>query len=506
MTLHLNALSGEELASIKAFSDWTGAQVMQALSEQKPLLPGTVYKMMFGDAEFTEERKVSELSEQSGESDAEASELIISVTVQRKESFQEDVDLALIKAAAALDLNLVKTLLSTGASAKFVHDPPGTWGATDRKSALHVAIQGLRNPEPAAVESWKGVIATLLEANADVNAKRSYCDWRGCGSSSTAFEMILPHAMKDAKLMQDFLEAGADPNTVSISSVHSMRSDGGSRHAVIHTATHSGNHQVLRTLLDAKADANVAATERISNERGYDRDKSETCLHIACLKGDVKGAALLLAHGADVNAERKELLHEDKTEEEMIEELPDMPQKSKNGGGKKKVITDDPRECGYVSPVRCVLEKKSSLHIALKSNDAALTTLLVCAGANVSAEYQYGSTLKSPEELCDGNATLLSALAGSVPLPSGSEVSSGEATKMYKILKVFKAWDKDGNGFIDEEEFTQALTELGLPADDITSFFNTADWNRDGQISYSEFVDWLYSGLAPSAVVDSMEA
>mmetsp|Transcript_16666 Transcript_16666/g.31002 ORF Transcript_16666/g.31002 Transcript_16666/m.31002 type:complete len:598 (-) Transcript_16666:199-1992(-) len=510
VAVHFKAVSGNYMASIMAVSDWTGAQVLKALEDKKPLLPGHEYKMIFGDAEFTADQKISSLSEKIDEPAEKISELTMTAMVQRKESFQMDMDLALIKAAGALNLDLVKELLSAGASAKFVHDPEGTWGAQDRKSALHMAIQGLpyRDPEPAVVESWKAVIATLLEANADVNARRSSSDWRGCGSSSTAFEMILPKAMSDAKLLQVFLEAGANPNTESRREVHSMRTDGSTKHAVIHTATQAGNHQVIRTLLDAKADANSTATERMNNERGYDRDTSETSLHIACKKGDVKGAALLLAHRADVNTERRELLQEEKTREEMMAEMPDMPVKSKKGGKVKSKkatsMTDDPREDGYVSPVRCISLKETALHIAIKSKNVALTTLLMCAGADASAEYVHGDTVKQPEGLCSGDATLLAALASPGSLPSGSEVSSDKAASMmYKILKVFREWDKNADGFIEMDELTKVLKDLGVPEDSIPSIFTGADWDRDGKISYSEFVDWLYSDIPSAALIDS---
>jgi hypothetical protein len=93
----------------------------------------------------------------------------------------------LITAAHAADFGKVSELLARGADAKYVDESAGIWGSCDRKSALHMALS-----HPAVVHAdAKKVVLALLAAGADVNALRKNYDWRGCGHSNTAFEMLL---------------------------------------------------------------------------------------------------------------------------------------------------------------------------------------------------------------------------------------------------------------------------------------------------------------------------
>ena len=75
---------------------------------------------------------------------------------------------ALLKAAADCDVNKVEELLKKGASASYSFYDPGTWGATQRRSPLHVALLGKKGTNK------KATIKLLLEAGADVNAS-NYC-------------------------------------------------------------------------------------------------------------------------------------------------------------------------------------------------------------------------------------------------------------------------------------------------------------------------------------------
>lgn len=420
VAIQVVSLSGEELLSISEGGDMSCTDVVHALEAKSPLLPGHEYKLARGDTSLVDEVKMCDL-------DASSGELKLNAVVQQKPSMQEDLNMALIEAAGKLDLDSIKTLLAAGASAAFVHDPPGTWGSCDSKSALHVAIQCRargQGPPSSELDPWKSVIATLLEAKADVNAQRRQSDWRGCGSSSTAFEMVLPAAMQDAALLQVLLAAGANPNTESQRSVHSMRSDGGSRHCVLHTAVDSGNHDVIKTLLDAKADANDSRTEKISNERGYNRDMSETSLHIACKRGDVKTSALLLVHGADINAIRKDLIQENIPEAELVARMPGKTKsKSKSAA---MMCGDDPREPGYVCPVRCIPIRETALHIAVQKKHAGLVTLLACAGADVRLPREQGATATSTADLCCGETVLLDATSATWPLSPNCELFAEE--------------------------------------------------------------------------------
>jgi len=208
-------------------------------------------------------------------------------------------NIELIEASAQNDLNRVRALLAKGALATHVQNKHGTWGAFSSRSALHAAIKA----KPALAHEdaeWVALLEVLLEAKADVNAMRKDYDWRGCGVSTTAFDMVLPSAMQNVHLLEMFLNAGASANTRSEQNVHSMNTDGRSVHFVLHTAIRGHNLEIVRAFLDAGADVDAVHSEHFDNERGFSRHLEETGLHIACAYGDLAMCALLLARGADV--------------------------------------------------------------------------------------------------------------------------------------------------------------------------------------------------------------
>jgi len=427
------SVSGEELALIPASVDWSCADVARNLQGKSPLLPGHEYRLIHGINSLTDDQKIRDVDRQS-------SEMKLTAVVQAKASVQEDLDMALIDAAGTLDHSRVQTLLAAGASAAFIHNPPGRWGSCDARSALHVAIQ--RQPRAQAgahsteVDQWKALLQTLLEAKADANAERRKAGWGGCGSSISAFEMVLPAAMQDAGLLQSFLAAGANPNTESRHVVHSRHTNGGSCQGVLHTAVLSGNHEVVKTLLDAKANVDAARSERIVNERGPNKDMGETSLHIACKSGDVKMSALLLEYAAEVNAMRDDLVDEDGSELELVARVPD----------KTKMAWDGPRDPDYVRPSRCIPVQETALHIAIMIRHAGLVTLLACAGADASIPRRRGETATSTEELCGGEAPLLHALSASWPVSPALPALAGDDAPCVEAAIAALAARRSGGG------------------------------------------------------------
>jgi ankyrin repeat protein len=298
----------------------------------------------------------------------------------------EDLNMQLISAAQKLDFKAVQMLLAAGASAAFVHDPEGVWGSRSAKSALHVAISSGRRQQWD--EAWP-IVESLIQAKADVNALRSEYDWRGCGSDVSAFEMVLPEAMKDAKLLETFLKSGANANTKSVRNVHSMRTDGHSIHYVIHKGVQGGDLEVVRALLDAGADVDAVASDVYHNERGYNEHKEETALHLACARDDLAMVALLIARGANIDAVRISL------EREHVE---------------VESTTDDPRDPEYICPVRCIKVEETAIHMAIRNQNPNLLLMLACAGADVGMSRVRGDVATSTTNLCNGNEELLTAL------------------------------------------------------------------------------------------------
>jgi Ca2+-binding EF-hand superfamily protein len=58
------------------------------------------------------------------------------------------------------------------------------------------------------------------------------------------------------------------------------------------------------------------------------------------------------------------------------------------------------------------------------------------------------------------------------------------------LLEAFEKYDLDGDGYITLEEMAQALRVIDpdVAIDDILSAINDSDADRDGRISFDEFV------------------
>ena len=71
-------------------------------------------------------------------------------------------------------------------------------------------------------------------------------------------------------------------------------------------------------------------------------------------------------------------------------------------------------------------------------------------------------------------------------------LASGDET-VDKIVDVFKAWDKDGDGTISRDELERVFIVLNpsFTKKDLDLVMKVADRNGDGVIDYEEFADWL---------------
>lgn len=96
--------------------------------------------------------------------------------------------------------------------------------------------------------------------------------------------------------------------------------------------------------------------------------------------------------------------------------------------------------------------------------------------------------------------------AGRVKIPASTPMKLNlrcfgdivEANKHLRIdrtslLETFRAFDRDGNGYLDAEEFAALLRGDGEPLEDdeIATALQLADRNGDGRLDIAEFVDML---------------
>jgi len=61
-----------------------------------------------------------------------------------------------------------------------------------------------------------------------------------------------------------------------------------------------------------------------------------------------------------------------------------------------------------------------------------------------------------------------------------------------RIVTIFRAWDKSGDGFITQAELERALVAMGMPAEGAAEMMAAADVNKDGKVDYEEFLAWVF--------------
>ena len=327
----------------------------------------------------------------------------------------------LIVAAGEADLDRVTELLAAGADAKDVDDPPGEWGTQDVKSALHMALQKAGRDVHGGNDAVKQIVLALLAAGADPNANRSQYDWRGCGHSESAFDMLLKSRLgTDPAVLEACISAGADPNKRRVVSQHSMRTDGQTVSVPLHTAVRLADANVVGVLLRGGADPNAAYTENYANERGFHQQKTLTPLHIAISRKALDLVILLLSEGADPNGVATYL---------------DQVDSGKRG------TTDDPREEGFVSAIRCVPVRETALHRALLTKQPEVVRALLAAGADPSIPRSWDDTSEITGDLA-------------------ARIDSGPCGDLTEALSSSVGWSPDNHKFHSDKLREQVRTVL----------------------------------------------
>lgn len=63
-----------------------------------------------------------------------------------------------------------------------------------------------------------------------------------------------------------------------------------------------------------------------------------------------------------------------------------------------------------------------------------------------------------------------------------------------KVMQAFATWDASGDGFISKAELKRMMKCVGLKEENCNTLFAAMDTNHDNQISYSEFLDYIFKG------------
>lgn len=202
-----------------------------------------------------------------------------------------------------------------------------------------------------------GMVRTLLEAGANINARTKYDD--------TALNAATAFCHPNVALF--LIEKGADPNA--------KNSELGA--PPILQATHCNNVDVVRALIKHKANVND------SDRRG------RTALIEAAIRGHVPIAESLLAAGADVNRPGKQF------------EAPLYEAAHQGGDPMVSLLLAHGAEVNYQS----IANDWTPLMIAVAEKHASTAALLIQAGANVNLTNEKGRT-----------ALMFAAFYGSVPI------------------------------------------------------------------------------------------
>jgi Ca2+-binding EF-hand superfamily protein len=88
-----------------------------------------------------------------------------------------------------------------------------------------------------------------------------------------------------------------------------------------------------------------------------------------------------------------------------------------------------------------------------------------------------------------GNCASGSKKSKPKPTRAGGKGKQQQGTTDEELYSVFKQFDIDGDGFIEEYELKQVMQNMGQSpaADEIKSMFKAADVDGDGRISFEEF-------------------
>ena len=79
-------------------------------------------------------------------------------------------------------------------------------------------------------------------------------------------------------------------------------------------------------------------------------------------------------------------------------------------------------------------------------------------------------------------------------LKTGEKLNQVSATRYLMIeraVEMFKIYDRDGSGELDRSEFKQLHADVGGDPQFVDSALNSIDIDKDGNISFYEFLKWL---------------
>jgi len=130
------------------------------------------------------------------------------------------------------------------------------------------------------------------------------------------------------------------------------------------------------------------------------------------------------------------------------------------------------------------------------SGKIEIDEFLAWTRSNSSTGYQATVVDSAQKMAAQGHVEIL---ADMVTIPS--QYFGASVRERSRMDKLFKEWDGDVNGKIDEQEFRTALQKYGWTEAQIRSGYAAADKDASGSIEIDEFVNFLF-GTGTKFVAD----
>merc|ERR1712232_909003 len=62
-----------------------------------------------------------------------------------------------------------------------------------------------------------------------------------------------------------------------------------------------------------------------------------------------------------------------------------------------------------------------------------------------------------------------------------------------EVSEVFRSWDTNKDGVIDQRELGVCLRSIGLSANHVDHILRLSDKNGDGRLDFEEFLNWIFA-------------
>ena len=221
---------------------------------------------------------------------------------------------------------------------------------------------------------------------------------------------------------------------------------------------------------DAEEARQMSIERQLELARAAEVAQAEALLAAQSQLGALTGEKARLQQQAE--AERKRLMHEVESERARIAELERLREEERLAAERAKALLVS----NFDAEREALLER-------LREAERLLNEKLARDLAHDQAMQQAAA----PGERLEKS---LAKRGVNTKIQDVDELREAIVTNQSRISDLFRVWDADGNGTVDLQEFTRALTAVGLPADPKAAevLFREFDVDGSGNVEYKEYL------------------